>query len=40
VIHLARATPAGELDKLFAEADRMFTDMNNDCVRRAKEAPL
>jgi hypothetical protein len=40
VVREARRTPPGELDKLFAEADRMFADMNNDCVARAKEAPL
>jgi len=33
----ARRTPPGELDRLFAGADRIFAELNNDCVRSAKE---
>jgi hypothetical protein len=30
-------TPPGELGKLFEPADKIFADMNNDCVKSAKE---
>ena len=33
----ARRTPPAGLDKLFEDADRMFAELNNDCVRSAKE---
>ncbi len=33
----ARRTPPAELDRLFEGADRMFAELNNDCVKSAKE---
>jgi hypothetical protein len=36
----ARRSPPGDLNKLFEPADRQFTDMNDDCVRSARAAPL
>ena len=36
----ARTTPPGEIDKLFEPADKLFSAMNDDCVRLAKVAPL
>jgi len=33
----ARRTPPGELDRVFEGADRIFTELNNDCVKSAKE---
>jgi hypothetical protein len=32
----AKASPA-ELNKLFEPADRLFSDMNNDCVKTAQQ---
>jgi hypothetical protein len=29
--------PSADLDKRFEAADRMFADMNNDCVKTAKQ---
>ena len=40
VVGEASRTPAGQLDKAFAPADRIFADLNDDCVRSAKAAPL
>jgi hypothetical protein len=33
----APRTPPGDLAKLFEPADRIFADLNNDCVKSAKE---
>ncbi len=33
----ARRTPPADLGKLFEPADRIFAELNNDCVRSAKE---
>jgi hypothetical protein len=33
----ARRTPPGGLDKLFEGADTIFAELNNDCVKSAKE---
>ena len=33
----ARRTPPAGLDRLFEPADLIFTELNNDCVRSAKE---
>lgn len=33
----ARRTPTAELDRLFEGADRIFAELNNDCVKSAKE---
>jgi hypothetical protein len=33
-------TPPGDLGKLFEPADKLFSTMNEDCVRTAKAAPL
>jgi hypothetical protein len=35
VVEDARNTPLAGIDALFAEADELFTGMNNDCVRTA-----
>jgi hypothetical protein len=32
----AKTSPA-ELNKLFEPADRLFSDMNNDCVKTAQQ---
>jgi hypothetical protein len=40
ILTAARDTPPGELDKLFAPADQLFAQMNDDCVKAAKAAPL
>jgi hypothetical protein len=37
IVREAGRTSAADLDKLFEPADHMFTDMNNDCVKTAKE---
>jgi hypothetical protein len=36
----AGGVPAGELEKMFAPADRSFSSLNDDCVRSAKSAPM
>ena len=36
VVREAARTPPADLNKLFEPADRIFTDMNNDCVKTAK----
>lgn len=33
----ARQTPATELDKLFEPSDRIFAQMNDDCIKRAQQ---
>jgi hypothetical protein len=33
-------TTSNDLDKLFAPADVIFTEMNDDCVKTAKAAPM
>ena len=33
----ARRTPPADLGKLFEPADKIFTELNNDCVKSAKE---
>ena len=38
IVNEAGRTPPDQLPKLFEPADRLFTDMNNDCVKSAKEA--
>jgi hypothetical protein len=40
VVGEVRNIPAGQLDKAFAPADRIFSDLNDDCIRSAKAAPL
>jgi hypothetical protein len=40
VVGEARDIPAGQLDKAFAPADRIFSDLNDDCIRSAKATPL
>jgi hypothetical protein len=40
IVSDARRSPSGELSKLFEPADRQFTEMNDDCVRSARAAPL
>lgn len=37
VMRQARDIPPTEVDKLFEKSDMMFTDMNNDCVKSAKD---
>ena len=37
IVRDAARTSAADLNKLFEPADHMFTDMNNDCVKIAKE---
>jgi hypothetical protein len=39
IVREAPRAPQGELDKLFEPADRLFAEMNDDCVRSAKAAP-
>ncbi|MCC7346430.1 MAG: hypothetical protein IT538_03435 [Variibacter sp.] len=39
IVHDA-AQPGADLAALFAPADRIFTEMNNDCVRFAQGSPL
>ena len=36
VVREAARTPPADLNKLFEPADRIFADMNNDCVKTAK----
>jgi hypothetical protein len=36
----ATRTPAAEFGRQFDPADRIFTEMNNDCVKRAQEPPV
>jgi hypothetical protein len=36
----AARVPPGDLNKLFEPADRIFAEMNDDCVRSAKDAPM
>ncbi len=40
IVTTARSAPAGNADALFAEADRLFAQMNEDCVKTARAAPL
>jgi hypothetical protein len=40
ILVTARATPPGEVDKLFEPADALFSKMNDDCVRLAKVGTL
>jgi hypothetical protein len=37
VVRAAVNTPSADLDQRFEPADRLFTDMNNDCVKTAKQ---
>lgn len=37
IMGAARALPPAELDRRYAKADQIFSDMNNDCVRSAKD---
>jgi len=37
IVREAAKTPPADLGKLFEQADRMFSAMNNDCVRTAKQ---
>jgi hypothetical protein len=39
-VNEARRTPAGAIDKLFDPADRIFADLNADCVKSALDKPL
>ncbi len=36
----AKRLPANEFNTLFEPADRLFTTMNDDCVKSAKAAPM
>ena len=36
----AERTPPGEVDKLFEPADRVFTELNGDCVKAAFDQPM
>ena len=36
----ARRTPPAEVDKLFEPADRIFADLNADCVKTALDKPM
>jgi hypothetical protein len=36
----ARRTPPAELEKLFEPADRIFADLNADCVKTALDKPM
>jgi len=38
ILTSARTTPPVELDKLFEPADRLFSQMNDDCVKLSKVA--
>lgn len=38
IVKEAPRAPPGQLEKLFEPADRLFADMNNDCVNSAKIA--
>jgi hypothetical protein len=40
IVNETRNTPSAEFNKLFDQADRMFTEMNDDCVKTAKAAPM
>jgi hypothetical protein len=40
VIRAASRTKPADLDKSFGTADSLFADLNSDCVKLAKEAPL
>ena len=40
VLIAAPHTAPGDLGKLFEPADKLFTTMNDDCVRTARAAPL
>ena len=33
IMDVARTTPLTDIDRVFAPADKLFTDMNNDCVK-------
>jgi hypothetical protein len=33
IMDVARTTPLTDIDRLFTPADRLFADMNNDCVK-------
>jgi hypothetical protein len=39
-INAARQTPPAEVEKLFASADRIFGELNADCVKTALDRPM
>jgi hypothetical protein len=39
-VNEARQTPPAGLDKLFEPADRIFADLNADCVKTAMDKPM
>jgi|SRR5262245_688416 len=39
-VNEARQTPPAALDKLFEPADRIFADLNADCVKTALDKPM
>lgn len=40
IVTTVRSVPAANADALFAEADTLFAQMNDDCVKTARAAPL
>jgi len=40
IVKAAVRTPTGDLDKLFEPADRLFAELNDDCVKSAHQAPM
>lgn len=40
VVRDVRRTPAADLQKLFQAPDRLFAELNDDCIKRAQDAPL
>jgi hypothetical protein len=40
IVNEAKRLPADEFNRLFEPADRLFTAMNDDCVKTAKAAPM
>jgi hypothetical protein len=40
IVAAARRTPPAEFPRLFATADKLFGELNDDCVRSAQAAPM
>jgi len=40
IMDVARTTPLSDIDRVFAPADKLFSEINDDCVRLSQNARL
>ena len=40
IVNEVKRLPPAEFNKLFEPADKLFSDMNDDCVKSAKQVPM